>query len=269
MRANVALGGALVTVTACLLTVPPTAHGARFHQPCHPIAHRGFHNAVYDENTEASAQKSGEIDAPPEGDVRVSSDGGLFMMHDDNVRRTTDGEGSIESHDSAWAQSLSTVHGFRVPTYRQWLQAAADGGARFVVVEPKRYPQNAARWDGWGFDQMRDDAAAVGVRVYVAGTLGARTHYSQHDPNAEFLLRSDPGQNVTVDYALSHNVRMIEWPSPDATDADHVDQLRAAGIRSASRNSGVAEWPAYYADHIKFFQTNAPIAANKWCRSQS
>jgi Glycerophosphoryl diester phosphodiesterase family len=266
---------AIVTIVPTVLVsqvwLVSSANGARFHQPCHGISHRGVHNANYDENTEASAQRSGEIDSPPEGDVRLTADGSLVMMHDDNVRRTTNGEGKPEEMTLAQLQALKTEpNGQRVPTFEQWLAAAKAGGARFVVAEGKRFPEHKAAWLSWGLSAFSSASSAVGIKVYVAGTLGFRRALHEVDATAKFMWRVDTDEHATPAGAAKQLASFVQLPAlnnPDYTAAE-ISTLKTAGVRVAIRNSTEQQWAAWYPRGVRWFQTNRPFDANKWCRAQ-
>ena len=60
------------------------------------IAHRGFKGA-YPENTMLAFEKAIEAGADGiEFDVHLTKDGGLVIIHDETLERTTDGKGLIK-----------------------------------------------------------------------------------------------------------------------------------------------------------------------------
>ena len=64
------------------------------------VVHRGA-NHLAPENTAASARKAVELGCQyVEVDVRTSADGVMYVIHDPNVARTTDGEGFIRKMTS-------------------------------------------------------------------------------------------------------------------------------------------------------------------------
>jgi glycerophosphoryl diester phosphodiesterase len=269
---RLAMATILPTVMVSQIWGGSSANGARFDQPCHSISHRGVHNANYDENTEASAQRSGELDSPPEGDVRLTSDGNLVMMHDDNVKRTTDGEGKPEEMTLAELQALKTEpNGQPVPTFEQWLAAAKAGGARFVVAEGKRFPEYKDAWLSWGLAAFSSASSTVDIPVYVAGTWGFRKALHEVDATATFMWRPDADEHATPAVAATQLASFVELPAltyPDYT-ADEVSALKQAGVRVALRNSNEEQWAAWYPLGVRWFQTDRPMAANRWCRAQT
>lgn len=69
-------------------------------------AHRGY-SGLAPENTEAAIELAGMCGADAvEVDVRMSKDGGLYLMHDGNVNRMTDGKGRIENMTSEQVEAL-------------------------------------------------------------------------------------------------------------------------------------------------------------------
>lgn len=78
-----------------------------------------------------------------EGDVQLSRDGHLVMMHDDRVERTTDGVGRVSDLTLAELQSLdaggwssATTAGMRIPLARDVLRLALGAGVD-VCLESK------------------------------------------------------------------------------------------------------------------------------------
>lgn len=54
-----------------------------------PIAHRGLHNEIFPENSLPAFENAVKHECPIELDVHLSSDGVLFVFHDDNAKRMT------------------------------------------------------------------------------------------------------------------------------------------------------------------------------------
>lgn len=99
------------------------------------VVHRGA-NHLAPENTMASARKAVELGADyVEVDVRTSADGVMYIMHDPNVARTTDGEGFIKKMTSEQIDKLDAgswfdpkFKGERVPRLRtllEWIRGKA------------------------------------------------------------------------------------------------------------------------------------------------
>lgn len=106
------------------------------------VCHRG---ARFDapENTFSSAQKAIEIGgAVIELDIRQSSDGVLYVMHDETVDRTTNGSGPIAEMTSVQVDALDagswhdpTFAGERVPRLEAFLGMFADRAGFYLEVK--------------------------------------------------------------------------------------------------------------------------------------
>ncbi|MEP0521450.1 MAG: glycerophosphodiester phosphodiesterase family protein [Hyphomicrobiales bacterium] len=106
------------------------------------VCHRG---ARFDapENTFSSAQKAIEIGgAIIELDIRQSSDGVLYVMHDETVDRTTNGSGAIAELTSMQIDALDagswhdpTFAGERVPRLDAFLGMFADRAGFYLEVK--------------------------------------------------------------------------------------------------------------------------------------
>ena len=93
-------------------------------------AHRGgrYYSGYPENSLELFAYTSSRVKAIIECDVSMSSDGILFLMHDNTLDRTTNGKGKVSQKD--WMEirelylkdDLGTITDFRVPTLDEALQ---------------------------------------------------------------------------------------------------------------------------------------------------
>lgn len=85
------------------------------------IGHRGA-RAYEPENTLRSFKKALEIGVDAiEFDVRKTKDGQLVVIHDPDVKRTTDGEGLVSELTLEQIKALSTEKGEKIPTLKEAL----------------------------------------------------------------------------------------------------------------------------------------------------
>lgn len=99
------------------------------------ICHRGA-KGYAPENTIASMRKAAEMGGRwVEFDAKLSRDGHVIIMHDEDVRRTTDGSGPVADMDLAELQRLDAggwfdpvFSGERIPTLSATLVALAELG---------------------------------------------------------------------------------------------------------------------------------------------
>ncbi|WP_316858503.1 glycerophosphodiester phosphodiesterase family protein [uncultured Cohaesibacter sp.] len=79
------------------------------------IAHRGA-SALCPENTLQAVRKAAELGAKwIETDVQLTKDGGLVIIHDDTVNRTTNGSGFVALHTLEDLQKLDASAAFKGP----------------------------------------------------------------------------------------------------------------------------------------------------------
>lgn len=96
---------------------------------CLIVAHRGHHH-LFPENSIESIQAAYEIGVHiAEVDLRRTVDGHYVLMHDADVKRTTNGRGPIARMTLSAAQSLQLMHAtrptaYRIPTYQDALRAS-------------------------------------------------------------------------------------------------------------------------------------------------
>lgn len=120
----------VVLVVISALVVLPAPATAR---TCALVAHRGDH-AVATENGMRALRAAVRRGADYlEVDVRVTRDDRLVLMHDDTVRRTTNGTGRVDAKTARGIQRLRLNDGGRVPGLRQALRLGRDAGVRVLV----------------------------------------------------------------------------------------------------------------------------------------
>lgn len=104
------------------------------------IAHRGA-SAVTPENTLAAVEKAAELGARwVETDVRITADGGLVIIHDETLDRTTNGTGHVAHTAQSDILALDAGSWFgpdftgeRVPTLRAFLESVLDCGVNLQL----------------------------------------------------------------------------------------------------------------------------------------
>ncbi len=252
--------GLLVGVSFTYVVVADVAH-SQAAPPCFALAHRGVHNANVDENTEQAAALAAPKGAWLDADLRMSSDGTGFMMHDRTVDRTTDGTGRIEDHMAAWVSQLrTTITQSRVPTWQQYLVAA---GTATVVVELKK---DVADWTDAQIHEVVNQAGSQ--RVYFGGTPSITKRLADLEPGTLLYWRPDVGDSITPTEAASRSVDLV-LAANDAWTASQVAALKAAGYKVGARVSDKqADWQMSLNLGLRMMTTNTVVALNKWCEEQ-
>ncbi|MDD7252187.1 MAG: glycerophosphodiester phosphodiesterase [Prevotellaceae bacterium] len=104
------------------------------------FSHRGG-RMEFDENTLPAFQAS--YDAGYRGfetDIRMSKDGELFITHDSNLERTTNGTGTIEEKTAAEIRALTTKKGNKMLTLDELLSWLKGKKGLYVEFEMKTKP---------------------------------------------------------------------------------------------------------------------------------
>jgi glycerophosphoryl diester phosphodiesterase len=92
------------------------------------IAHRGA-SAHAPENTLAAIIKAAELGADMvEVDLQASADGVLVVLHESELRHTTNGTGSVYAHTLAELKRLDAGGGERIPTAEEVLVCCRERG---------------------------------------------------------------------------------------------------------------------------------------------
>ncbi|MCY0956562.1 glycerophosphodiester phosphodiesterase [Streptomyces sp. H27-H5] len=197
------------------------------------IGHRGV-MGVEPENTLRSfarAQRSG-MDAIAL-DVRLSKDGVLVVLHDEEVDRTTDGAGPVAELTLAELRALDAGQGERVPVLDE-VADAVEVPLQVCVQDPAT-AEALARWI------LRRDLTS---RVEVA---------SYHDAVLAEVARLVPGVRGCL-YAEAHEAHrgVVEGRAPAAgaetvaldihrLNLEIVEALHAAGLRVTGRTVNTLE----------------------------
>lgn len=108
--------------------------------------HRGL-KALYPENTLLSFQKAAEAGVDMvELDLRLTADGQVVILHDADVRRTTNGSGPVAGMTLLQLKALDAgswfgepYAGLRVPTLQEFCEWASAYPAMLFNVEIKEY----------------------------------------------------------------------------------------------------------------------------------
>lgn len=104
-------------------------------------AHRGY-CAKYPENTLLAFQKALEFNVDQlETDIRRTSDGELVLIHDADVKRTTNGEGIVENMTFSALRALDAGCGEKIPTLSEFWELVCNVPGLTLDLELKEYPE--------------------------------------------------------------------------------------------------------------------------------
>ena len=118
-------------------------------RPLELIAHRGFRNSFPQDTMLAFSSAARRGANSLECDVQVSSDGVLYVFHDDTIDALTDGTGAIKDLTSAYIDTVAyteTAGTFldpvRIPKFEELLSYVANTGIK-LYAEIKEYRTQA------------------------------------------------------------------------------------------------------------------------------
>lgn len=133
-----------------------------------------------------------------EVDVRVSAGGEAVLMHDENVRRTTDGSGRVSSMSLSRLRKLDAGSWFdaryageKVPTLEEALLAAKGRGVLFLDIKSPDMGRAVRR----ALD--RAGAGPEDVWLSQADSLTEAADYRRHVPGAPIIWEGVPPEDIS------------------------------------------------------------------------
>jgi glycerophosphoryl diester phosphodiesterase len=203
------------------------------------IGHRGF-RAKYPENTLAGFQAA--IDAKAdmvELDVQLSRDGHLVVIHDDQLNRTSNGQGTVASHSLADLKKLDAGSWFhprfrneRIPTLEEVLDLAANKIR--INIEIKVDPHMRTKEAG-GIERKTIDLVLLkkaGDVVLVSSfNKNILESLSQMDRRPALGVLTEFGENIDV-LEISKKIRAFSWnPHFLGLNKEKLLQMQENGIK--------------------------------------
>lgn len=194
-------------------------------------SHRGFHLAL-PENSLAALRAAAELGVDfVEIDVRHTADDVLVLMHDGDVRRTTDGRGDVDALTWAQIQELTLTGApdpddldqARVPTFAAALALARELGVALYVdqkTDRTALVLDAIRsQDGFDVAMVRDGLDTVAAmaadepRLWVMPAIATLADFQD-------AVKRIPG------------LRIAEIAGRGDADADLIAAMYAAGVKA-------------------------------------
>lgn len=226
-------------------------------QPPFTSAHRGFSTAA-PENTMAALEAAWKAGATAvEIDVRLSSDGELLLMHDRDVKRTTNGRGPVSELSWAELQRLDAGSWFaerftgeRIPSLEEVLIWAR--GKVGLLVELKNFPERDPRY----IDHLlalfrRLDAAADNVIIGFDHPTLAEIHRREPDWPLQMIYNARLTDPVGAAKACGAIMASIE---PEFCVAEDVALLHEAGISVLTPTRSIAHARELHAIGVDFIE---------------
>jgi glycerophosphoryl diester phosphodiesterase len=249
-RVVASLVGTSLVVVALVLTSPGRASAST---SCLDAAHRGGGSTATENSLGALTSALAAGADYLEMDVQVTSDGTFVLMHDETIRRTTNGRGRIRN--KTW-QRLSRVRlddGTPVPTLQQVLDLARPTTSGLLLelkwVPSSRFASLAA---------MLDDFGASRVVVNSFSTNVVSTFHARY-PAVPTAL--DVSRRITVRQAASYGGVM---PDHRHVTLHWLARLRAAGVATYLWTvDKPTDW-ARYSGRVTLLLTNHPADYTEW-----
>ena len=233
-----------------------------------PIAHRGLHHRASGviENTVSAARAAIEKGFAIECDVQLSRDGEVFVFHDDDLDRLTNGSGDIKTLSKAQIGALPlkdtsdhipTLHEFlgviagRVPLICE-IKSRFDGSTDAV----KRVAEMIGSYEGpialKSFDPMMVEAMEHHAPDRPRGFIGESVY---DDPEWDFLNANQKKDFATLKSLDAMKLDFLSWY---IKDLDHPtpqmmrDQIGLPIMTWTVRTTEQREKAKRYADQIVF-----------------
>jgi glycerophosphoryl diester phosphodiesterase len=239
-------------------------------QPIQISAHRG-NSLIAPENTLATFQKTLEIGVDYiEIDVRTSFDGALFILHDGNLDRTTDGQGPIKNLTVKEIKKLSAGKGYgqefvneQIPSLEETCQLIAQWNKKhvqktFIYVDCKQVAAKPL------IEILTKYELAAGSVFY--GNDAFLKELKEVYPQAKLLpALKNKGEIDAKIQNLRPYAFDVSWP---ALNKELVDEIHSRGIRIFSDLLGPFDQTTNYAkakelkidliqtDHVKLVREN-------------
>jgi glycerophosphoryl diester phosphodiesterase len=176
-----------------------------------------------------------------EGDVQVTRDGKMVMMHDLTINRTTNRTGYVKDRDlsyitAAWLELPVDRDGngnddnteYHPPSFRSWL-AAAKATGKLALVELK----DSSRWSRTQVKRYVDEVNRQGMqsRVITAGSELRLSYFKSYSSGARsWAVGSYPSVTKVKSVAGAAGYATISLANAEV-NPDYVDDLQAAGIK--------------------------------------
>lgn len=233
-----------------------------------PIAHRGLHDRASGviENTISAARAAIEKGFAIECDVQLSSDGEVFVFHDDALERLTNASGDFKIFSKTEIGSLSLKDtSDHIPTLSEFLDVIAgrvplicEIKSRFdgSIAAVQRVAEVIASYEGpialKSFDPIMVEATAHHAPDRPRGFIGESVY---DDPEWDFLSAKQKKEFATLhsldemklDF-LSWYIKDLDYPTPQLARGSLGLPIMSWTVRTADQRIKAQR----YADQIVF-----------------
>ena len=211
------------------------------------VAHRGA-NHLAPENTIAATIKCVELGIDyVEVDVRTSSDGVLYILHDATLDRTTNGTGLIRDRDSGYIDNLDAgswfdeaFSGERVPRLKPYLESFkgsikvyfdvkdADLADLVSLVKETGFADNCFFWFSKDdrAKELRQLDSQIPLKMNAVDVPGLKRVLDYNPQIIEYRL-----ENLTPDFvtfAKNHNLKLMAHALEDGAESKYPEIVDSA-----------------------------------------
>lgn len=232
--------------------------------------HRG-NPALHPENTFISFASAIECGVDMiETDIRVSKDGALVLMHDEDVKRTTDGCGRVCDMSLKQLKALDAGAGQQIPTLKEFLTLCKPHGELLYDLEIKVYKkEHGEEAVKYAVDKTAEAADEFGIsgRVILNSFDAYVLEYARKKYGRKFLLHGYYPYGIMGDNMTVSPNEYLDYACYWAHDqADRIcEYLLKHGIVPCT---GSDTTPKIFADAVKLgcgmFTENDPKTVLAW-----
>ena len=213
------------------------------------IAHRGF-SSEYPENTLVAFKAALDCGVPMiELDVTLSRDRKLIVIHDDDLERTTNGQGPVNQHTLAELKKLdaggwfhSRFAGERLPELAEVFDLVAGNTIINIEIKPGAYeshhPVDAVEHQVVELARNKKAFGSILISSFDVNVLQRLA--SMADTPALGVLSPHPADSDMV--KMCRRLNALSWhPDQRILTPEQVEMMHAAGIRVLPYNASSTE----------------------------
>lgn len=201
------------------------------------FAHRGG-RMEFDENTVAAFEASYRAGFRGyETDIRMTRDGQLVILHDSDLKRTTDSEGSVESLTASQIRKARTKEGNKVmflDDLMDWLDSKGD--VTYVEFEMKTsdenlYPEERLHeYCDKLYERVMRNKPAGATYLFTSFDYRALRYLQQKYPGVQMLVITDkPCNGETIDLCKALGINRL-GATMDGTSREAVKKAHDQGL---------------------------------------
>ena len=235
------------------------------------FSHRGG-RMEYDENTLSAFEASYAAGYRGfETDVRLTVDGEMVILHDSNLKRTTDMEGKVEEMTAAQIRKATTKGGHKVMFLDDligWLNEKGD--VKYVEFElktkPGLYPEDRLyELCDKLYAKVTENTPEGADYIFTSGDFRALLYIKHKHPQAPMLaITSKPCCKETIDLCKALGINRL-GATMDGTTREAVKQAHESGLI-------VSLWPGRSTDDAvlgaylgaDYLCTDVPVAVKNF-----